>query len=220
MCDISVTHIPIQSRIVTCQPNRILTYIPTRTRVVIPEPVVVQSRLLVLILPQLAERHELSVAFQVEQVAIDVVVGLPDGRSVFVVGLHGATDVVAHDAVTLAVYQLGGWDIAVGVVNPGDEVVRWLGPVERHIAVFGNYLLRPFRFVVLPLVKDNVAIPKVAVHAAVEGFLDSPTQCVILECDGLAVWPSYAVQHAVRQPCVGVVAGVPSDESFLFPPFF
>ena len=186
-----------------------MAYIPTRIRVVIPESVIVQPRFLILILPQLPKRNELSVAFQVEQVAVDVVVGLPDGRSVFVVGLHGATDVVAHDAVTLAVYQLGGWDIAVGVVNPGDEVVRWLGPVERHIAIFGNDWLRPFRFVVLPLVKDNIAIPKVAVHTTVESFLNPPTQCVIFERDNFSVGPSYAAQHAVRQPCVGIVAGLP-----------
>ena len=142
-----------------CQSYRVLAYIPTRIRVVIPEPIVVQPRLLVLVLPQLPKRNELSVAFQIEQVAVDVVVGLPDGRSVFVVGLHGATDVVAHDAVTLAVYQLGCGYITIGVVNPGDEVVRWFGPVERHIAVFGNDWLRPFRFVVLPLVKNDVAIP-------------------------------------------------------------
>ena len=191
-----------------CQPYRVLTYIPTHIRVVIPEPIVVQSRLLVLVLPQLPKWNELSVALEVEQVAVDVIVGLPDERSVFVVGLHGATDVVAHDTVTLAVYQLGGWNIAVCVVNPGDEVVHWFGPVERHIAVFGNYLLRPFRFVVLPFVKDNVAIPKVAVHAAVESLFNPSAQCVIFECDGLAVWPSYAAQHAVRQPCVGVVARV------------
>ena len=115
----------------------------------------------------MAERHEQAVALAVEQIAVDVVVGLLDGRPMFVVGPHGATDVVAHDAVTLAVYQLGGWDIAVCVVNPGDEVVRWLGPVERHFAVFGNYLLRPFRFVVLPLVKDDIAGPQVAVDYSV-----------------------------------------------------
>ena len=107
------------------------------------------------------------IAFQVEQVAVDVLVGLPDERSMFVVGLYGATDIVAHDAVTLAVYQLGGWNIAVGVVNPGDEVVRWLGPVERHFAVFGNDWLRLFRFVVFPLVKDDIAGPQVAVDYSV-----------------------------------------------------
>ena len=185
-----------------------MAYIPTRTRVVIPDPIIVQPRFFILILPQLAERNELSVAFLVEQVAVDVVAGLPDGRSVFVVGLYGAADVVAHDAVTLAVYQLGGWDIAVGVVNPGDEVLRWLEPVERHIAVFGNYLLWAFRFVVFPLVKDNVTIPKVAVHAAVESLFNPSTLCVILERDNFPVWPSYAAQHAVRQPGVGVVAGL------------
>ena len=171
--------------------------------------IVVQPRLLVLILPQLAERHELSVAPKVEQVAINVVVGLPDGRSMFVVGLHGATDVVAHDAVTLAVYQLGCGYITIGVVNPGDEVVRWFGPVERHFAVFGNDWLRPFRFVVLPLVKNNVAIPKVAVHAAIESSFNPSAQCIVLERDGLSVGASYAAQYAVRQPCVGVVAGLP-----------
>ena len=148
----------------------------------------------------------MSVAFQVEQVAVDVVVGLPDERSVFVVGLHGATDVVAHDAVTLAVHKLGGWDIAVGVVNPSDEVIRWFGPVERHFAVFGNDWLRPFRFVVLPFVKDNVTIPKVAVHAAIESLFNPSTQCIIPERDNFPVWSSYAAQHAVRRPCVGVVA--------------
>ena len=219
MCDISVTHIPIQSRIVTCQPNRVLAYIPTCTRVVIPESVVVQPSLLVLILTQLAERHELAVALEVEQVAIDVVVGLPDGRSVFVVGLHGATDVVAHDAVTLAAYQLGGWNIAVSVVNPSDEVVRWFGPVERHLAVFGNDRLRAIRLGVLPLVKDNVTIPQVAVHAAVESLFNPSAQCVVFERDSLSVGPSDAAQHSVRQPCVGVVAGLPGDEFFPFLPF-
>ena len=154
-----------------------MAYVSIRIRVVIPEPIVVQPRLLILVLPQLPKWNELAVALEVEQVAIDVVVGLPDERSVFVAGLYGATDVVAHDAVTLAVYQLGGWDIAVCVVNPGDEVVRWFGPVERHIAVFGYYLLWPFRFVVLPLVKNNVAIPQVAVHAAVESLFNQLMYC-------------------------------------------
>ena len=118
---IIVINISIQRWIIPLYPYRILAYIPTCARVVIPEPVVVQSRLLILILPQLAERHELAVAFQVEQVAIDVVVGLPYGRSLFVVGLHGAADIVAHDAITPAAHQLGGWNIAVGVVNSMDK---------------------------------------------------------------------------------------------------
>ena len=155
--------------------DRILAYIPTSTRVVIPKSVIVQLRLLVLILPQLPKWNELSVAPEVEQVAIDVVVGLPDERSMFVVGLNGATDVVAHDAVTLAADQLGGWDIAASVVNPGDEVVRWFGPVERHFAVFGNDRLRAICLGVLPFVKNDVAIPKVAMHTTVEGLLNSPT---------------------------------------------
>ena len=130
-----------------CQSYRILAYIPTCTRVVIPEPVVVQPSLLVLILPQLSKWHELSVAPEVEQAAIDVVVGLPDERSVFAVGLHGAADVVAHDAVTLAAHQLGGWNIAVGVVNPGDEVVRWFGTCRTTLRRFRQLSVAavPFR---------------------------------------------------------------------------
>ena len=116
---IIVINISIQRWIIPLYPYRVLTYVPTCIRVVISKPVIVQSRLLVLTLSQLPKWHESPVAPEVEQVAINVVVGLPDERSVFVVGLHGATDVVAHDAVTLAVYQLGGWDIAVCVVNPG-----------------------------------------------------------------------------------------------------
>ena len=219
MCDISVTHKPIQRWIFTFQPNRVLAYIPTRTRVVIPEPIVVQSCFPVLILSQLAERHEAPVALEVEQIAIDVVVGLPNQGAAFVVGLHGAADVVAHNAVTLAANELCRGNIAVGVVNPGDEVVRWLGPVERHLAVFGNYLLRAFRFGVFPFVQDDITIPQVAVHSAVKSFLDPAAKGIVLERDGLAVGTGDAAQHAVRQPSVGVVAGMPSEKFFLFPPF-
>ena len=63
----------------------------------------------------------MAVALDVAEAAVDVIVGLPDGRSVFVISLYGATDIVAHDTVTLAVQQLGGWDIVVGVVNSMDK---------------------------------------------------------------------------------------------------
>ena len=67
------------------------------------------------------ERHELAVALEVAETAVDVIVGLLYERSVSVVGLHEAADIVAHDAITLAVHQLGGWNITVGVVNSMDK---------------------------------------------------------------------------------------------------
>ena len=45
---ITVDSVSVQRRIIQLQSNRVLRYVPARTRVVIPEPVVVQSGLFVL----------------------------------------------------------------------------------------------------------------------------------------------------------------------------
>lgn len=53
---ITVDSVSVQRRIIPLQSNRVLRYVPTRTRVVIPEPVVVHPYFGILVLPLVAKR--------------------------------------------------------------------------------------------------------------------------------------------------------------------
>ena len=64
---ITILHIPIQRRVVSCQPYRVLTDVMTRPQVIVSESVVVQTRLVVLILTQLAEGMKLRIPLQVRR---------------------------------------------------------------------------------------------------------------------------------------------------------
>ena len=53
---ITVDSVSVQRRIILLQSNRVLRYVPARTRVVIPEPVVVHPYFGILVLPLVAKR--------------------------------------------------------------------------------------------------------------------------------------------------------------------
>ena len=62
---------------------------------------------------------------KVTEIAVDVIVCLPDDITIIIVRLDRTTDVVADDAVMPFTNYLGCWDIAVTVVNPRDEILNW-----------------------------------------------------------------------------------------------
>ena len=62
---------------------------------------------------------------EVAEIAVDVIVSLPDDITIIIVRLGGTADVVADDAVMLIINKLGSWNIAVTVVNPRDDILNW-----------------------------------------------------------------------------------------------
>ena len=96
-----VKYIPIQCRIATFQTYRVLTDVTPCIRVVIPEPIVIQSRLCIFILPLVLERNERGWPFPLPPV--DVQLLFPHLVALLVVGLQGRAEVVGDDGVALAV---------------------------------------------------------------------------------------------------------------------
>ena len=75
-------NIPIQRRVIPCQSNRVLTDIITNIRVIIPESVVIQSRLSILVLSDLPKRNKIPVALQITKVPV-IIVYLPNKYAYF-----------------------------------------------------------------------------------------------------------------------------------------
>ncbi len=89
------------------EPKRVLADITPRIRVVIPEPIVIESSLCILILPLVLEWNERGWPFPLPPV--DVQLLLPNLVSLLVVGLQGRTEVVGDDGEAAAIgNQLGG----------------------------------------------------------------------------------------------------------------
>ena len=118
------------------KPKRVLADITSRIWVVIPEPVIVQSRLRILILPLILEWYERGWPFPLPPV--DVQLLLPHLVALLVVGLQGRTEVVGHDGEAVAVgNKLGGRHERVLLEKPCDYVFfRLFRPfVQWHVAV-------------------------------------------------------------------------------------
>ena len=135
----------------------VLADVIANPRIIIPEPVIIQSSLLVLIL--IFKWNELSAAVKVADVTVDVIVCLPDDITIIIVCLYRTTDVVTDDAVMFVTNNLGCRDIAVTVVNPCDEVLNWFRPVECDLASLGNNRIRVVSLGIVPLVQDDITIP-------------------------------------------------------------
>ena len=136
--------IPIQCRVATCQPYRVLANVVVRTWVVVTEPIIIQSRLRILILPLILERNERRRAFPLSPV--DVQLLLPYFLAVLVVGLQGCAEVVGDDGETIAVgNQLGSRYERVLLEEPSHYVFfRLFRPfVQWHVAFAGEVCLPP-----------------------------------------------------------------------------
>ena len=110
---------------------------------------------------------------KVAEITIDVIVCLPDNITIIIVCLDGTTDVVADDAVMPVTNYLGCRDIAVTVVNPCDEVLNWLWPVKCDLTSLGNNRVRTVSLGIVPLVQDDITIPKVAIYSSVKDLLNA-----------------------------------------------
>ena len=116
--------------------NWVLADVTPRIRVVIPEPVIVQSRLCILVLPLVLKRNERGWPFPLSPV--DVQLLFPYLVALFVVGLQGSSEVVGDDGETLTVdNQLGGWYERVLLEEPGDHAFfRFFRPfMQGNVAV-------------------------------------------------------------------------------------
>ena len=99
---------------------RVLTDVTPCIRIVVPEPIVIQSRLCILILPLVLEWNERRRAFPLPPV--DVQLLFPHLVSLFVVGLQGRAEVVGDDGETAAVgNKLGSRHERVLLEEPGDH---------------------------------------------------------------------------------------------------
>jgi len=68
---------------------------------------------------------------------------------------------------------LGSWDIAGTVVNPRDENLNWFWPVKCELTSLGNNRVRTVSLSIVPLVQDDITIPKVAIYSSVKDLLNA-----------------------------------------------
>ena len=152
-------------------------------RVVIPEPVIVQSSFRILVLPLVLKRNERGWPFPLPPV--DVQLLLPNLVSLLVVGLQGRAEVVGDDGETLTVgNKLGGRHERVLFEEPG-----------HHLAFFRFGRLRP-------LVQWHVAVPNEVGGRSCKRFSDAAAEGVVGERHFLAVGAHDAGEHAVALPIV------------------
>ena len=93
------------------------------------------------------------------EIAVDIIVCLPDDITIIIVCLDGTADVVTDDTVMPVTNNLGSWDIAVTVVNPRDEILNWFWSVKCDLTSLGNNRVRAVSLGVVPLVQDDITIP-------------------------------------------------------------
>ncbi|MEZ7747698.1 hypothetical protein [Prevotella jejuni] len=96
---------------------------------------------------------------EVTEIAVDVIVCLPDDITIIIVCLDGTADVVTDDAVMFVINNLGCRDVAVTVVNPRDEILNWFWPVKCDLTSLGNNRIRTVRLGIVLLVQDDITIP-------------------------------------------------------------
>ena len=115
----------------------------------------------------------------VTEITIDVIVCLPDNITFVIVCLDRTADVVADDAVMPVADNLGSWDVAGTVVNPSDEILNWFWPVECDLTSLGNNRIRTISFGIVPLMQDDITIPKIAIHSSVKDLLYASVYCFV-----------------------------------------
>ena len=189
----------MRCRIIYQQSNWVLADVTPRIRVVIPEPVIVQSCLSIFVLPLVLEWNERGWAFPLPPV--DVQFLFPHLVALLVVGLKGSAEVVGDDGETLAVgNKLGGWYERVLFEEPGD-----------HLAFFRFGLLRPF-------VQRHVAVPNEVRGGSCVCLVDAAAEGIVGERHFLAVGAHDAGEHAVALPIItpARAEGAETDAQFGF----
>ena len=86
------------------------------------------------------------------EIAVDIIVCLPDNITIIIVCLDGTADVVADNTVMPVTNNLGCRDIAVTVVNPRDEILNWFRPIECDLTSLSNNRVRAVILGIVPLV--------------------------------------------------------------------
>ena len=94
-------YVTVEIKMLRLEPNRVLTDVTPCIRVVVAEPIVIQSRLRILVLPLILKGYERGWPFPLPPV--DVQLLLPNLVALLVVGLHGRAEIVGDDGETLAV---------------------------------------------------------------------------------------------------------------------
>ena len=191
-----VKYIPIQCRIATFQPYRVLANITPRIRVVISKPIVIQSSLRILVLPLILERYEGGWPFPLPPV--DVQLLLPHLVALLVVGLQRRAEVVGDDGETLAIgNKLGGRHERVLFEEPSDHLI----------------FFRPF-------VQWHVAVPNEVGGRSCVCLADAAAEGVVCERDLLAVGTNDAGEHAVALPIItpARAEGAETDAQFSLEP--
>ena len=186
----------MRCRVIYQQSNWGLADVTPRIRVVIPEPVIVQSSFRVLVLPLILERNKRGWAFSLPPV--DVQLLFPYIVALFVVGLQGRAEVVGDDGETLTVgYKLGGRHERVLFKQPS------------YYTFF-----RFFR----PFVQWYVAVPNEVRGGSCKGFSDATAKGVVGKRHFFAVGTDNAGEHAVALPIVtpARAEGAETDAQFGF----
>src|SRR5690606_5384167 len=103
--------------------NRILTDILAGLWIIISEPVVIQTRFAVLILPRKTEWAKISFSAQLPQIAPDVYLAGPDLLAVLVEDDTRSAEVVGDYRVVLIAHKFGHGRGTVRLKKPGSRVV-------------------------------------------------------------------------------------------------
>ena len=192
----------------------------TNTRVVIAEAVVIEASLIVLILSQLAERDEVTNAFYVSKVTINIIISLPNYVTIAVVRFHRATHIVADNRVAFTVLYLCHRNVRAFLIHPCDKVFYWFFALHTDATELVNAMLRSVLLLILPLLHHHVAIPEIAEDVTIKEFCRTTPKGIIFEADCLAVRKPHLFEHSVIIPFIGIVTSLPSNMRATFLRYF
>ena len=104
---ITVDSVSVQRRIIPLQSNRGWRYVPTRTRVVISEPIIVQPYFGILILPLIAKRTIIQrTSCEGTKFSVDVKLRLPSFYAFGIIHFRRCAEIIDNNAVCLIAYKL------------------------------------------------------------------------------------------------------------------
>ena len=173
----------------------VLADVITNSWVVISESVVVEASLIVLILFQQSERDEVTNAFYVSKVTINIIVSLPNYVTIAVVRFHRAPHIVADNRVAFTVLYLCHRYVRAFLINPCDKVIYRLFTLHTDTAKLVNAMLWTVLLLILPLLHHHVAVPKVTEDVTIEKLCRATPKGIIFEADSLAVRKPHLLLH-------------------------
>ena len=184
MCNIKFLH-PYSAGVFLVN-HWVLADVIANPRIIIPEPVVIEARLIVLILSQLSERNEVTDTFYVSKVTINIIVSLPNNVAIAVVRFHRATHIVADNRVAFTVLYLCHRNVRAFLINPCDKVIYRLFALHTDTAELVNAMLRSVLLLILPLLHHHVAVPKVTEDVTIKEFCCATPKSIILDMFSLS----------------------------------